>query len=77
MMSYFAHVDSNVPVNTNFSQQLQRFIGYSGNNFGQGRSRGKNLTKPKVVCQLCGKNRHSALHSYNSFDITFREYMPP
>lgn len=36
----------------------------------QGRGRGRNFNKPKVICQVPGKSCHIALQSYHRFDMT-------
>lgn len=38
---------------------------------GQGRGRGRNFNKPRVVCQLCGKSGHVVLQCYHRFDIHY------
>lgn len=37
----------------------------------QMRGRGRGLNKLKVVCQVCGKSGHIALHCCHRFDITY------
>lgn len=42
-----------------------------GNSIGYGKGKPKFNTKPKVVCQLCGKNNHTASKCYKRFDHSF------
>lgn len=47
----------------------------NGNN---GKYKGKNTfgNKPRVVCQLCGKNNHVATKCYKRFDVSFSGLEP-
>lgn len=44
---------------------------YKGNNNGKFKGKYKFNSKPKVICQLCGKNNHTALKCYKRFDVQF------
>lgn len=55
---------------TGANQRLSR-RGFGGVQTGRGRSR--SFSKPKIMCQLCGKAGHVAMKCYHRFDITFMD----
>lgn len=55
--------------------QMNNSKGVSGENMKNyyNRGRGKMFPRPRLMCQVCNKARHTALQCYHRFDITMFE----
>lgn len=76
VISYIANFEMFGFVNYYTIQQPQNFVSPSSYNFGQGKSKGKDFSKPNVVCQICGKNGCTTFQCYHRFDITYVGNIP-